>query len=71
MSVCPAIIRDPAIIRANPSVLSGQTATFTVGVSGTAPFTYQWKKNGTAISGATGASYTTPTTSTSVMSSQR
>jgi hypothetical protein len=28
--------------------------------SGTAPLTYQWQKNATAISGATSASYTTP-----------
>lgn len=30
--------------------------------SGTAPLTYQWLSNGTAISGATSASYTTPAT---------
>ncbi|MBI4621594.1 MAG: immunoglobulin domain-containing protein [Verrucomicrobia bacterium] len=33
----------------------GASATFTVGVSGTAPFTYQWRKNGAAIAGATNA----------------
>src|SRR5207245_1341094 len=32
--------------------------------SGTAPLSYQWRKNGTAISGATSASYTTPATTT-------
>ncbi len=61
IAVAPTITTQPA----NPTVLAGQTASFSVGVSGTAPFTYQWKKNGTAISGATGASYTTPATSTS------
>ena len=38
----------------------GQTATFTVTASGTAPLSYQWQKGGTSISGATAASYTTP-----------
>ena len=38
----------------------GQTATFTVTASGTAPLSYQWRKGGTSISGATAASYTTP-----------
>jgi PQQ-like domain len=38
----------------------GGTATFAVVASGTAPLAYQWQKNGTAITGATGASYTTP-----------
>ncbi|HUJ45097.1 MAG TPA: immunoglobulin domain-containing protein, partial [Opitutaceae bacterium] len=35
----------------------GQTVTFSVSVDGTAPFTYQWCKNGSNIAGATGASY--------------
>ncbi|WP_342750796.1 InlB B-repeat-containing protein [Termitidicoccus mucosus] len=39
----------------------GETATFTVTPTGTGPFTYTWKKNGETISGATTASYTTPT----------
>ena len=38
-----------------PAQTSG-TATAT----GTAPLTYRWQKNGVTISGATGASYTTP-----------
>ena len=46
----------------NATVNAGQTATFTVVVAGTAPFTYQWSRNGTAIAGATAASYTTPVT---------
>jgi len=33
--------------------------------SGTAPLSYQWQKNGTNISGATGSSYATPATKTS------
>jgi hypothetical protein len=38
----------------------GSTATFSVEATGTSPLSYQWSENGTAISGATGASYTTP-----------
>lgn len=38
----------------------GQTATFTVTATGTAPLSYQWSENGAAIAGATAASYTTP-----------
>jgi hypothetical protein len=49
----------------NSSVVAGQTATFSVTASGTAPLTYQWRKNGTAISGATSASYSTPAETTS------
>ena len=52
----PAIRSQPA----NQSVVAGGSATFTVAVTGTGPFTYQWKKNGTNISGATNSSYTTP-----------
>ena len=32
--------------------------TYTVGVHGTAPFTYVWTRNGTTIAGATGSAYT-------------
>jgi hypothetical protein len=46
-------------------VAAGQTATFSVIAAGTAPLTYQWQKNGTDITGATSASYTTPVTATS------
>ncbi|HVU17737.1 MAG TPA: FG-GAP-like repeat-containing protein [Candidatus Didemnitutus sp.] len=35
----------------------GRTVTFSVSATGTAPFTYQWYKNGTALSGATSPSY--------------
>ena len=55
----PAISTQPR----SQSVVAGQTATFTVTASGTAPFSYQWKKNGTAILGATSSSYTTAATS--------
>ena len=58
--VAPTITTQPA----NQTVTAGQTATFSVVASGTAPLTYQWQKNGSAISGATATSYTTPITTT-------
>src|SRR6267142_2429150 len=59
------IVNVPPSITAQPtsqSVTAGQTATFSVTATGTAPLSYQWQKNGTAIGGANSASYTTPTT---------
>ncbi len=56
--VAPTITTQPQ----SQSVTAGATATFAVGASGTAPLSYQWFKNGAAISGATSASYTTPAT---------
>jgi hypothetical protein len=53
-----AIMTQPA----NQTVTLGQTATFTVTASGTAPLMYQWQKNGANVSGATSSSYTTPAT---------
>ena len=55
-TTAPTIATQPS----NVAVTVGSTATFTVVASGTAPLTYQWQKGGTAIMGATGASYTTP-----------
>ena len=43
-------------IPANVTVNQGQSATLSVSVAGTEPFTYQWRRNGVAIEGATGAS---------------
>src|SRR5438067_2022092 len=57
-AVAPSITTQPS----NQTVTVGQTATFTVVATGTAPLSYQWQKSGTAISGATSASYTTPAT---------
>jgi hypothetical protein len=54
----PQITTQPA----SRTVTVGQTATFTVVAIGTPAPTYQWKKGGTAISGATGANFTTPST---------
>jgi hypothetical protein len=57
-AVAPTITTQPQ----SQSVTVGATATFSVVATGTAPLAYQWSKNGTAINGATSASYTTPAT---------
>ena len=56
--VPPTITQQPADV----TVTVGQTASFTVAATGDATITYQWQKNGTAIAGATAATYTTPAT---------
>src|SRR5438445_494554 len=61
VNVAPSITTQPA----SQTVTVGQTATFSVTASGTTPFSYQWQKNGVAISGATSANYKTPATSSS------
>ena len=58
----PPVVETPP---ANATVTDGQSATFKVVASGTAPLTYQWLKNGSAIAGATAAGYTTGATTTS------
>jgi hypothetical protein len=59
-AVAPTISSQPA----SAKITAGQTATFNVAATGTAPITYQWKKNGAAISGATSSTYTTPAETT-------
>ena len=54
----PTITKQPS----NKTVGVGQTATFNVTASGTAPLSYQWQKDRVNISGATGVTYTTPVT---------
>jgi hypothetical protein len=54
----PVITTQPA----NQTVSVGQAAAFTVAATGTPPLSYQWQKNGAAISGATSSSYATPAT---------
>ena len=44
----------------NQSAAPGRTATFSVSATGIGTLTYQWKKNGINIPGATSSSYTTP-----------
>ena len=52
--VAPSIATQPAGV----TVTEGLPATFSVTASGTGSLAYQWRRNGTAISGATSASYT-------------
>ena len=64
----PTMNQSPPVITAQPgnvTVMPGATATFSVTASGTQPITFQWQRNGAAISGATSSSYTTPATTTS------
>jgi glucose/arabinose dehydrogenase len=53
---------QPPIINVQPenriTIAVGQSVTFKVGASGSAPLAFQWRRNGTAIAGATSASYT-------------
>ena len=64
--LAPSIITQPS----GQTIVAGQSATFSVTASGTAPLTYQWYKNGTAISSAGSSSYTTPPTTTADDSAQ-
>ncbi len=51
-SILPAITLSPQ----NQSVVAGSRVVFTVAATGTVPLTYQWRKNGVDIAGATSAS---------------
>lgn len=59
-SSAPTITSQPA----NATLSFGGSFTLTVGASGTGPITYQWYKNGSAISGATSASFTVASATT-------
>jgi hypothetical protein len=54
-STAPKITQNPQ----NATVSPGSSATFTVTATGS-PLNYQWSANGTPVSGATAASYSTP-----------
>lgn len=57
-------VNAPPTLTSQPApqtVCVGASALFTVTATGTAPLSYQWKKNGADIAGATTAIYTIPT----------
>jgi hypothetical protein len=53
-AVAPSIVTQPAAVTVNV----GNTATFAVGVDGTGPFTFQWRRDGVNVAGANSASLT-------------
>jgi glucose/arabinose dehydrogenase len=57
-STAPTISSHPASV----TVAAGQTASFSVTASGTAPLAYQWQRNGANIAGATSSAYSLVTT---------
>jgi len=50
------VIQDPV----SQTIGQGSTATFIAAADGTPPYSYQWFRNGSPISGANGPVYTTP-----------
>jgi alpha-tubulin suppressor-like RCC1 family protein len=54
----PTITAQPA----STAVLVGRAATFNVAATGTAPVTFQWRRNGADLRGETSTSFTVPAT---------
>ena len=54
LNAAPSIGTQPANLVVNP----GKAAVFSVVAGGTAPLSYQWRRNGVNLKGATGATYT-------------
>ena len=68
IEIVPATTATAPAISSQPSstaVVAGQTATFSVTATGSAPLIYQWQRGGVAISGATSSAYTTAATTSS------
>jgi len=61
VNVAPTITTQPQ----NRTVNTGASVTFTVAATGTPSPSYQWRKNGTNLTGATSASYTIASAQTS------
>ena len=60
LAFAPAITTQPS----SSTVISGGAASFSAVATGTSPFAYQWKKDGSSISGATSSTYTIASTQT-------
>jgi hypothetical protein len=60
VTAAPSIAAQPS----SSSVTEGSAASFSVVATGTATLSYQWRKDGTAISGATSSTYTIASTKT-------
>lgn len=60
-NVAPSIASQPSSV----TVTAGQSANFSVTANGSAPLSYQWKKGGSAISGATSSTYSISSATTS------
>ncbi|HWA24327.1 MAG TPA: immunoglobulin domain-containing protein [Lacunisphaera sp.] len=59
-ATAPSISAQPA----NVSVTAGQAASFSVTANGTAPLSYQWRKDGNNIGGATSSTFSINSTAT-------
>jgi hypothetical protein len=55
-AVAPSIVTQPVSVTVN----AGNTATFAVGVDGSGPLSFQWRRDGANIAGATSAVLTFP-----------
>jgi len=66
VALTPSITTQPI----GEAVTAGETARFLVAASGGLPLSYQWRKNGTAINGATSPIYTIPVTTSADNGSQ-
>lgn len=60
-AIAPSITTQPTAV----SAAVGSAASFSVSASGSAPLSYQWRKDGSAVSGATGATYAIAAVATS------
>jgi hypothetical protein len=68
IEILPATAATAPAISSQPSsktVTTGQTATFSIAATGSAPLAYQWQRGGVAISGAKSSAYTTAATTSS------
>jgi len=58
--VAPVMISDPPVISPAGTIYTTTPFSITVDVAGSLPMYYQWRRNGTAITGATSAIYHQP-----------